>query len=818
MAQLIPVNIEEEMKSSYLDYAMSVIIGRAIPDVRDGLKPVHRRILYAMKELGNDWNKPYKKSARVVGDVIGKYHPHGDTAVYESIVRMAQDFSTRYPLIDGQGNFGSIDGDPPAAMRYTEVRLSRFAHELLAELNYDTVDFIPNYDESDQEPVVLPARLPNLMVNGSSGIAVGMATNIPPHNLTEVIDGVIALIENPELSVEELMQIIPGPDFPTAGYIYGSEGIKQAYKTGKGIIQLRARAYIEKDEKRGKESIIITEIPYMVNKAKLIEKIAELVSSKKLEGIADLRDESNKEGIRIVIELKKNEIAQAILNYLYKHTQMQISFGIILLAIVNNRPVILNLKDMLFHFIQFREEVITRKSRFELKKAEERAHILEGFKKALDHIDEIISLIKKSPSPMEARKRLKDRFSFSDQQAQAILELRLQRLTALEREKIIEEYKKLIKEIARLKELLSNEKLLHNLIIEELTEIKNMFGDSRRTEIIYDTKEISIEDMIAKEDMVVTISHRGYVKRTPASLYRSQRRGGKGRLGMNISEDDFAEKIFVASTHTQILFFTESGKVFKLKVHELPQIGPASRGKAIVNLLNLPANEKISAKLPVEEFLKDRYVIMATKNGIVKKTELSKFKNVKQNGVTAIQIKEGDKLISAKLTNGDDYILVASQKGLSVHFHEQEVRSMGRNAQGVIGIRLKKGDHLVSMEITKKGATVLTVTENGYGKRTRVDEYSVHSRGTRGIITIKTNERNGDVVAVRQLNNGDDILIITDRGKLLRLRADDIPIISRNTMGVKLIDLEQEEKVVDVATFVEENKVLDFPARLFTCN
>jgi len=629
MAQLIPVNIEEEMKSSYLDYAMSVIIGRAIPDVRDGLKPVHRRILYAMKELGNDWNKPYKKSARVVGDVIGKYHPHGDTAVYESIVRMAQDFSTRYPLIDGQGNFGSIDGDPPAAMRYTEVRLSRFAHELLAELNYDTVDFIPNYDESDQEPVVLPARLPNLMVNGSSGIAVGMATNIPPHNLTEVIDGVIALIENPELSVEELMQIIPGPDFPTAGYIYGSEGIKQAYKTGKGIIQLRARAYIEKDEKRGKESIIITEIPYMVNKAKLIEKIAELVSSKKLEGIADLRDESNKEGIRIVIELKKNEIAQAILNYLYKHTQMQISFGIILLAIVNNRPVILNLKDMLFHFIQFREEVITRKSRFELKKAEERAHILEGFKKALDHIDEIISLIKKSPSPMEARKRLKDRFSFSDQQAQAILELRLQRLTALEREKIIEEYKKLIKEIARLKELLSNEKLLHNLIIEELTEIKNMFGDSRRTEIIYDTKEISIEDMIAKEDMVVTISHRGYVKRTPASLYRSQRRGGKGRLGMNISEDDFAEKIFVASTHTQILFFTESGKVFKLKVHELPQIGPASRGKAIVNLLNLPANEKISAKLPVEEFLKDRYVIMATKNGIVKKTELSKFKNIK---------------------------------------------------------------------------------------------------------------------------------------------------------------------------------------------
>ncbi|RKY03793.1 MAG: DNA gyrase subunit A [Spirochaetes bacterium] len=805
MAQLIPVNIEEEMKSSYLDYAMSVIVGRAIPDVRDGLKPVHRRILYAMKELGNDWNKPYKKSARVVGDVIGKYHPHGDTAVYESIVRMAQDFSTRYPLIDGQGNFGSIDGDPPAAMRYTEVRLSRFAHELLAELNYDTVDFIPNYDESDQEPVVLPARLPNLMVNGSSGIAVGMATNIPPHNLTEVIDGVIALIENPELSVEELMQIIPGPDFPTAGYIYGSEGIKQAYKTGKGIIQLRARAYIEKDEKRGKESIIITEIPYMVNKAKLIEKIAELVSSKKLEGIADLRDESNKEGIRIVIELKKNEIAQAILNYLYKHTQMQISFGIILLAIVNNRPVILNLKDMLFHFIQFREEVITRKSRFELKKAEERAHILEGFKKALDHIDEIISLIKKSPSPMEARKRLKDRFSFSDQQAQAILELRLQRLTALEREKIIEEYKKLIKEIARLKELLSNEKLLHNLIIEELTEIKNMFGDSRRTEIIYDTKEISIEDMIAKEDMVVTISHRGYVKRTPASLYRSQRRGGKGRLGMNISEDDFAEKIFVASTHTQILFFTESGKVFKLKVHELPQIGPASRGKAIVNLLNLPANEKISAKLPVEEFLKDRYVIMATKNGIVKKTELSKFKNVKQNGVTAIQIKEGDKLISAKLTNGDDYILVASQKGLSVHFHEQEVRSMGRNAQGVIGIRLKKGDHLVSMEITKKGATVLTVTENGYGKRTRVDEYSVHSRGTRGIITIRTNERNGDVVAVRQLNNGDDILIITDRGKLLRLRADDIPIISRNTMGVKLIDLEQEEKVVDVATFVEEN-------------
>ena len=695
----IPVNIEDEMKKSYMDYAMSVIIGRALPDVRDGLKPVHRRILYAMNELNNDWDKPYKKSARIVGDVIGKYHPHGDMAVYDSIVRMAQDFSLRYPLIDGQGNFGSIDGDPPAAMRYTEIRMSKLSSELLADIDKETVDFVPNYDESLVEPSVLPSKFPNLIINGSSGIAVGMATNIPPHNLVETINALIALIENPEISIEELMAHLPGPDFPTGGFIYGREGIRAAYETGKGVIQLRARAIIERDRKGERESIVITELPYQTNKAKLIERIAELVQEKVIEGISNVRDESDREGMRVVIELKRNEVAEVILNQLYKHTQMQTSFGIILLAIHQNQPKLLSLKEMLHLFVQHRQEVVTRRSLFDLKKAEARAHILEGLKKAIDQIDAVIATIKASKTPKEAKDRLIERFALSEEQAQAILEMRLQRLTNLEQRKIVEEYEETIKLINRLKALLASERLMFNLIKEELVSLRDAYGDERRTEIVEIAPEIRVEDLIAEEDMVVTITHTGYIKRNPISLYRSQHRGGKGKVGINVKEEDFVEDLFIASTHDYILFFTDAGKIHWMKVHELPQAGRLTRGKAIVNLLNLSPQEKVTTILSLKDFAKDKFITFMTKRGIIKKTALEAYSNPRAGGIIAIHLDEGDELISTKLTDGEKHLFIGTKMGKAIHFPETQIREIGRTARGIRGIRISKDDEVVGMEV-----------------------------------------------------------------------------------------------------------------------
>ena len=664
----IPVNIEDEMKKSYMDYAMSVIIGRALPDARDGLKPVHRRILYAMNELNNDWDKPYKKSARIVGDVIGKYHPHGDMAVYDSIVRMAQDFSLRYPLVDGQGNFGSVDGDPPAAMRYTEIRMAKLAHELLADIDKDTIDFVPNYDESLEEPTVLPSKFPNLIVNGSSGIAVGMATNIPPHNMTETINALVALIDNPEITIEELMALMPGPDFPTAGFIFGKEGIRAAYETGKGVIQLRARAIIERDRKGERESIVITELPYQTNKAKLIERIAELVQDKVIEGISNIRDESDREGMRVVIELRRNEVSEVILNQLYKHTQMQASFGIILLAIHQNQPKLFNLKDLLHSFVRHRQEVVRRRSLFELKKAEARAHILEGLKKALDHIEEVIATIRASKTPKEAKERLMDRFELSELQAQAILDMRLQRLTNLEQRKIVEEYEEMIKLINRLKALLASERLMLNLIKEELSAIRDTYGDERRTEIVEATPELKVEDLIAEEDMVVTITHGGYIKRNPISLYRSQHRGGKGKVGMSMKEEDFVENLFIASTHDYILFFTDAGKIHWMKVHELPQAGRTTRGKAIVNLLNLSPQEKVNAILSLKDFAKGKFITFMTRGGVIKKTALDAYSNPRAGGIIAINLDEGDELISTRLTDGNQAPFYRNQDGKSDPF------------------------------------------------------------------------------------------------------------------------------------------------------
>src|SRR5512139_2401235 len=695
----IPVKIEDEMKKSYMDYAMSVIIGRALPDVRDGLKPVHRRILYAMNELNNDWDKPYKKSARIVGDVIGKYHPHGDMAVYDAIVRMAQDFSLRYTLIDGQGNFGSIDGDPPAAMRYTEIRMSKLTAELLADIDKETIDLVPNYDESLVEPSVLPSKFPNLLVNGSSGIAVGMATNIPPHNLTETINAIITLIENPEISVKELMGHLPGPDFPTGGFIYGKEGIRQAYETGKGVIQLRARAIIERDRKGERENIVITELPYQTNKAKLIERIAELVQDKTIEGISNIRDESDREGMRVVIELKRNEVSEVILNQLYKHTQMQTSFGIILLAIHQNQPKLLSLKEMLHLFVQHRKEMVTRRSVFELKKAEARAHILEGLKKAIDHIDAIIATIKASKTPKEAKDRLIEKFAFSDVQAQAILEMRLQRLTNLEQRKIVEEYEALIKLINRLKAILGSRQLLLNVIKEELVFIRDTYGDERKTEIVEVVPEIKIEDLIAEEDMVVTITHTGYIKRNPISLYRSQHRGGKGKVGINVKEEDFVEDLFIASTHDYILFFTDAGKIHWKKVHELPQAGRLTRGKAIVNLLNLGSEEKVTAILPLKDFAKDKFITFMTKRGVIKRTALDAYSNPRSGGIIAISLDESDELISTKLTDAKQHLFVGTKLGKAIHFPEAQIREMGRTAHGMRGIRIAKNDEVVGMEV-----------------------------------------------------------------------------------------------------------------------
>ncbi|MCP3176189.1 MAG: DNA gyrase subunit A [Desulfuromonadales bacterium] len=804
----VTINIEDEMRKSYMDYAMSVIIGRALPDVRDGLKPVHRRVLFAMNDLGNDYNKPYKKSARVVGDVIGKYHPHGDTAVYDTIVRLAQDFSMRHPLVDGQGNFGSIDGDSAAAMRYTEIRMDRLAHELLADIDKETVDFGPNYDDSLVEPLVLPAKFPNLLVNGSEGIAVGMATKIPPHNLGEVIDGLVAIIDDPRLDTDDLMRHIPGPDFPTAGFIFGLEGIREAYRTGRGIIKMRARALVEKDKRTGREAIIVTEIPYQVNKARLIEKIAELVKDKKLEGISDLRDESDRDGMRIVIELKKDVIPTIILNQLYKMTAMQSSFGIIMLAIVGGQPRILALRDVLDYFLDHRKEVVTRRCIFELKKAEARAHILEGFKIALDNLDEVIEIIKTSMNSPEAKERLMARFGFSDIQAQAILDMRLHRLTGLEREKILEEYRNILALIARLKEILASEVEIFKIIREELLELKEKFANPRRTEIVPMTGDLSLEDLIVEEDMVVTVTHSGYIKRNAVSLYRAQRRGGKGKTGIKPKDEDFVERLFIASTHSYVLVFTDQGKVYWLKVHEIPQGGRASRGKAIVNLLQLSPEEQVTSILPVKEFTEGKYIITATRHGIVKKTDLMSYSNPRSGGIIALTIDEGDRLVSTRLTDGSMDILLASRNGKAIRFPESGVRSMGRSARGVRGMMLEEDDHIIGMEVVTDttASTLVTVTENGYGKRTDLDEYRIQSRGGKGIITIKTSQRNGKVVDIKLVTDDVDLMFITDRGKVLRTSVAALSVIGRNTQGVRLMVLEPEERIVAVAKLAEKDE------------
>jgi DNA gyrase subunit A len=800
----IPVNIEDEMKKSYMDYAMSVIIGRALPDARDGLKPVHRRILYAMNELSNDWDKPYKKSARIVGDVIGKYHPHGDMAVYDSIVRMAQDFSLRYPLVDGQGNFGSVDGDPPAAMRYTEIRMAKLAHELLADIDKDTIDYVPNYDESLQEPTVLPSKFPNLIVNGSSGIAVGMATNIPPHNMTETINALVALIDNPEITIEELMALVPGPDFPTAGFIFGKEGIRAAYETGKGVIQIRARAIVERDRKGERESIVITELPYQTNKAKLIERIAELVQDKVIEGISNIRDESDREGMRVVIELRRNEVSEVILNQLYKHTQMQVSFGIILLAIHQNQPKLFNLKDLLHSFVRHRQEVVRRRSLFELKKAEARAHILEGLKKALDHIEEVIATIRASKTPKEAKERLMDRFELSELQAQAILDMRLQRLTNLEQRKIVEEYEEMIKLINRLKALLASERLMLNLIKEELSAIRDTYGDERRTEIVEATPELKVEDFIAEEDMVVTITHGGYIKRNPISLYRSQHRGGKGKVGMSMKEEDFVENLFIASTHDYILFFTDAGKIHWMKVHELPQAGRTTRGKAIVNLLNLSPQEKVNAILSLKDFAKGKFITFMTRGGVIKKTALDAYSNPRVGGIIAINLDEGDELISTRLTDGNQHLFIGTKMGKAIHFPETQIRELGRTARGIRGIKTSKGDAVVAMEVVAPHTQILTVTQHGYGKRSQASEYRIQNRGGSGIFTVKHTPRTGDVVGIITGTDDDEVMVISNKGKIIRLKVGDIPVQGRTTQGVRLITLEEGEKVVAIAKLAEK--------------
>jgi len=798
------ISIESEMKKSYLDYAMSVIIGRALPDVRDGLKPVHRRILFAMRELKNDWNKPYKKSARIVGDVIGKYHPHGDTAVYDTIVRMAQDFSMRYPLVDGQGNFGSVDGDPPAAMRYTEIRMMPLSHHILEDLDKETVDFVPNYDESLSEPAVLPAKIPVLLINGSSGIAVGMATNIPPHNLSEVVDAISALIDNPDLSCKDLMKYVPGPDFPTAGMIYGTRGIQEAYQTGRGIIRVRARIIVEKDKRTERETIIITEIPYQVNKARLIEKIAELIKNKQIEGFQFVRDESDREGMRIALGLKKDQMSAVVVNQLYKHTQMETSFGIIFLAVVNNQPQVLNLKELLEYFILHRKEIIIRRTRFDLRKAEERAHILEGLKIALDNLDAVVALIRASQSPPEAKKGLMATFSLSADQAQAILDMRLQRLTGLEQEKILEEYKNVIKDIARYREILGNERLVLNLIKEELAEIKNEYGDKRRTEIIEETRAITIADMIVEEDMVVTISQSGYIKRNPVSLYHSQHRGGKGKTAMVPKEEDIIQHLFVASTHHTFLFFTNQGRVYWCKVYDIPQAGRQSRGKAIINLLNFVEGEKLSTVLAVPAFEPGYHVIMATRQGMIKKTDLMAYSRPRSGGIIAMGLGSGDELIAVRITDGTRNVFLCSALGKSIRFHESDVRPTGRIAMGVRGMRLLKGDRIVGMEVLSHGQTVFAATENGFGKRTSIDEYPIQKRGGMGVITIKTSERNGLVVALLLVDETDDLMLMNDSGKIIRIPVSGISVISRNTQGVKLIDIEPDEKVAGAVVVAEK--------------
>jgi DNA gyrase subunit A len=802
--KIIPISIGKEMSTSYLNYAMSVIIGRALPDVRDGLKPVHRRVLYGMSELNLSPDKPYKKSARVVGEVMGKYHPHGDTAIYDTIVRMAQDFSQRYILVDGHGNFGSVDGDAAAAMRYTEVRLSPFAMELLRDINKDTVDFQPNFDDSLEEPVVLPSRVPNLLVNGSSGIAVGMATNIPPHNLREVIDGVLLLIDDPDVSLDKVMKSIKGPDFPTGGLIIGRDGIKKAYRTGKGTLKIRAKVRIEQMN-NGKNRILVYELPYQVNKAKLLETIADLVRDKKIEGITDLRDESDRTGMRIIIELRRDANPNVILNQLYKHTQMQVSFGIINLAIVDGQPKVLNLKEMLYYYLEHQKEVITRRTRYDLRKAEERAHILEGLRIALSHLDEIIKLIRGSKDTETAKKGLMENFSLSEKQAVAILEMRLARLTGLERDKIEAEYKELMKLISHFRKILENEHMVYQIIREELSELRDKFGDERRTEIAASAEEIETEDLIAEEDIIITLTHSGYIKRLAVTTYRSQRRGGRGVKGMNTKEDDFVEQLFITTTHHNMLFFTNRGKVYRIKAYEIPEASRTARGTAIINLIQVEPDEKVTAVIPVKEFNADNYLVMATKNGIVKKTDLSEFDTIRKNGLIAVNLHQGDELISVRLTDGKQKLLIGTEKGQAIVFKEEDIRSMGRTAAGVKGIALAEGDSVVGMDIVSENADVLTVTSKGLGKRTPISQYRVQSRGGKGITNIKLTERSGKVITVKLVREGNEIIMTSRDGIIICIKVDEIPRIGRATQGSILMKLADKDEVVDVAQIIKKD-------------
>lgn len=804
--KIINANIDEEMREAYLDYSMSVIVSRALPDVRDGLKPVHRRIMFGMSELGLPYNRPTKKCARIVGEVMGKYHPHGDAAVYDSLVRMAQTFSLRYPLVDGQGNFGSVDGDRAAAMRYTEARMSRISGELLKDIDKDTVSFTPNFDDSLKEPTVLPTAIPLLLVNGASGIAVGMATNIPPHNLTEVCNALIHQVDNPETTIQDLMRFIKGPDFPTGAIILGGQGIKSAYETGKGVIRIRAQAFIE-TSKFGKDSIIVTEIPYQVNKSKLIEKIAELVREKIVEGISDIRDESDKDGIRIVIEVKKDMIPEVVLNQLYSHTQLQDSFGINMLALVDGIPRQLNLKEILGHYINFRHEIIIKRTRYDLKAAEDKAHILEGLKIALDNIDEVIAIIRGSSTPVDARTNLIERFSFSERQAQAILDMRLQKLTGLEVDKIVAEYKETLKLIARLKEILESKALRMEILKQEIIDIRDKYGDERRTEIIGDIGDFSVEDMIAEEDMVITITHNGYIKRFPVDISRRQNRGGRGSQGAQAKDDDFVQNLFIANTHDYIMFFTSRGKCYWLKVHEIPRGSKTSRGRAIVNLIETQEGEQVRAVLNVKKFDDEHFIVMATKKGIIKKTALSQFSNPRRSGIKAVNIGDEDDLIDVKMTNGDQDVILGTSHGKSIRFRESDVRPMGRTAAGVRGIKLPgKNNHVIGMVIVRhEGGTLLAVSENGYGKRTDIKDYPVIKRGGVGVITLKTSARNGYMVALREVVDSDDLMIITEQGVLIRLPIAAIRTISRNTQGVRLIKLDDGDSISAVTRILESN-------------
>ncbi|MFH1411355.1 MAG: DNA gyrase subunit A [Candidatus Omnitrophota bacterium] len=796
--KIIPIHIEEEMKNSYINYAMSVIVGRALPDVRDGLKPVHRRILYAMKDMGLAFNKAPKKSARIVGEVLGKYHPHGDSAVYDALVRMVQSFSLRYPLVDGQGNFGSIDGDSAAAMRYTEARLHSISELMLKDIEKETVDWRPNFDGSLQEPAVLPSALPNLLLNGSSGIAVGMATNIPPHNLGEIADAIVYVIENPDCSVDALLGIVTGPDFPTGALICGRDNIRKAYKTGRGSLKIHAKAHIEQ-KKQGKEDIVITEIPYQVNKSRLITSMADLVKNKKIEGISDLRDESDRDGMRIVVEVRRGHNAQVVMNQLYKHTQMSETFGVIMLAIVNQQPKVLNLKEVLEEFIAHRKEVVIRRTRFDLAKAEDRAHILEGLKIALNNLDEVIKIIKRSKDPEEAKIALEKKFQLSEVQALAILAMRLQQLTNLETKKIEEEYLELLKLIEKLRGILASEKKVYGIIKDEALEVKEKFGDARRTEITGDADDIDIEDLIAEEDMVITVSHAGYIKRFPVSAYKQQRRGGKGVAGAETKEEDFVEHLFVASTHDYLLIFTNTGKLHWLKVHELPQVGRRTKGRPIINLVGIGTEENITSVVPVREFKEGQYLVMATEEGKIKKTELTAFKNPRKGGIIAVTLGDGDKLISAVLSSGDDHIYIATAQGKAIKFSEKDIRPMGRGAQGVKGISLKKGDKAVGMERVDPEGTLLTVTAKGYGKRTEFDEYRTQTRGGSGVINLKVVDKNGRVVGTKSVREQNEIMLISVKGMVVRVAVDGISKIGRSTQGVKVINLKEGDRLTSVA-------------------